>query len=813
MKVHGLNQVWKAHRLASGSPAPSSTAVEVDSVSLSGSPPATPVAARSGPTSRPLYQEAQQLGILSTSAAVPGPLGAVLSEVARRDLGQLIEDLQEGGVSFFISWNPGEYHRDKQSPLEAEQVSERILDSEIEQNSYRYDGRFKALVAHAEGMEAVPIAELADLRDLEAIQLRKDVSLTAQPELAQKLMRLEEMGFKARATSNEESDPGKVAGRRHSGYCKKRDIGAFGAYRGLRAEQPADSKYLWTLKEGSDAIRLQAPEDLQALSYFAFAEPGWEEADELAQKIRDLHQQGYTFALQGHAYDTLDPLTVWNRFGERESSEFMVGVRGYGAERAKLAQIQNPDLLDPKVLALGEFYQNRLLPLGAPQEESDLTVRILAFGPAEESLEVRYQGLQRLKGLVAELEPQLDSQKNLGYAGGALRDLLKTRHPDESLGELIDDYSVVRRRVPHSVSVETLSYLRDRLPARTVDAQDRAEQCEQILQIASFASSFKPVEMAHELLTADWVDEAFPERLEVFRGLTAAAGELPEEKVDMLETRAPMAQACEDYRLLLRHRGRDESLAGAAEHLKETHKVLVPRLGWQPSREAFARFQKLHSRRPELTLESYLGSLQRILEASPEGETSNDYDAVLRFRRSDEDLETTSERLSEFHQRLGRAGWEQSREIFASFQRGDEPDHSGFLADQDALMARLESPFPEGHPDLAKDYTATAHYRLPGQSHAQAVEVLAQLQTALKGDASTEQGRKLYLRLIDEFQKGVFEERELQEVLDDFLENYAQHLDRYKAYALTRFPSVDENEFKFEEDAVVIGDFELELDF
>lgn len=802
MQVRILSSVPKLNtrlQTAGAAPTPAPATEPTDQVELSDVQPTR------------LWHEAEQLGLLPVSASVPGPLGAVLSETARQQLGGLIEEFDQAGVSFYKCPSPREYHSYQRATLSPEQVTERILSSELDPHYHKFDGRFQSLVAHAQGMEAVPIHELGDLRDLEAIFLRKDPALTRQPELAGKLMNLEQAGYRPVAAARETERRTDVSGIRAT--VRTRPIGAFGAYRALRREEPQGAKLLWLQRKDSDAHRVQTEEDLKPISYFAEGEEGWAEADELAVRIRDLDRQGYTFSVRGRESELLDPLAVWSRYQNLESLEFTVGVRGSGGESSKKSQVENPELLDPGVQALGEFYQNRLLPMGMSQKETDLVVRILSFGPAAESLETRYQGLKRLQALTAEVEPGWDAYQNLNYSGGALRDLLKVRHPDESLAELLDAYEPVRRRVPHRVSVDTLSYLRDRLPARTIDSQDRAQQTEQILQIAAAATSFTPVERTHELLTTDWVEASFPERLEVFQGLAEAAAGLPQEKRDMFDKKSAEAQANDDYALLLRHRGPQESLAEVADKLKQTHQLLVPRLGWSASREAFARYQKLHGRDSGLQIGEYLSALEGILNASPEGEQAADYDAVLRFRRTDEDLQTTSQRLGQFHHRLAPGGCELAREIFAAFQRRKEPSHQGFLTDQATMLERLAEPFPEGHPDLAADYRTTHVHRPPGQTQAEGVKVLAQLQTAIKDEASTEQARKLYIRLLDEYQKGVFGEQSLGEVMDVFLENYAQHMDRHKAYALTRFPEVDAGEFKFEEDAVVIGDFELELDF
>lgn len=809
---------------ASPSDTVSTSASSADSAGSDTEPKAVGKSEPAKPTA--FWSEAQSLGLLPTSAAVGGPLGAVLSATARQGLGSLIGELQNSNIEFYRCWNPDYYHSDAKNTLSAEEVQTRILESEYDEFNARHHGRFGALVVNGPGMKAVPIHDLHDLRALQAFATG-EVDQLPQPELGQHLLDLQAAGYQTVATerATEES---------YFEQARNREVGAFGAYRALR-EQAPDERFKERLfvKGRTGVHQISSPEDYAPVAYFALGENKWTGADELARSMRELTRDGYTFHFESKSYQVQDPLTVWKRIQDWDGG-LQVGVRGFGPRAAKKGQLQNPEWINPSVLALGEFYAERIKPLQEQGEvserEADLMVRILSFEPAVGTLAQRFEALGQLCQLERELQPELDSTKNLGYAGGALRDLLPLRQPDEELPDLLADYSQIRRQVPPGVAVKTLEYFRYQLPARVVSQEDAAEQKRQILDLAHFATSFAPVEAAQDLVATDSVGEPYEARLAVMRSLTEANAGLPAEEVGMFDKKDPMAQACDDYRLLLRWKRPDQTLSEAATELLEVHSKLVKPLGYSSSREAYIRFQKLSRSQPELTVNEFLVSMQTVLSRlaqfeEPEKpfslddkkqatEFHQDYAAILSYRRADQSPEDSSASLARCHTLLSLdLGRPLSREVFASFQRSDRQDLEAYLAEQSAHVQTLSIPFPDGHPELALDFQAASKHRFPDRTMAASVKALSTIQNALIGEATPEQGRNLYIRLTDEFQQGVFADRDPDEVLKDFLKNYSLHGDHRKAYALTRFTDVNEEDVEFGEGSIVIGDIELPLDF
>ena len=74
------------------SPTPSEPAPPTDAVELSSGSP------------RVLFSEAARLNLLPSSAAVPGPLGAVLSQAAQNDLGLM--QVKQGEAQYVFAHRP-----------------------------------------------------------------------------------------------------------------------------------------------------------------------------------------------------------------------------------------------------------------------------------------------------------------------------------------------------------------------------------------------------------------------------------------------------------------------------------------------------------------------------------------------------------------------------------------------------------------------------------------------------------------------------------------------------------------------------------
>ncbi|MCA9797337.1 MAG: hypothetical protein KC910_36250, partial [Candidatus Eremiobacteraeota bacterium] len=260
------------------SPTPSEPAPPTDAVELSSGSP------------RVLFSEAARLNLLPSSAAVPGPLGAVLSQAAQNDLKSLFGQFEAAGLEFHQCVTPRHYRtfQDKHA-LTPDELSERVLSSTA---GTQDQGRFGYLVVHGPGMEAARVDDLADLQSLQAFALDHDTTGLAQPQLADQLMQLQEKGFQPLLTEREVDESGSVTGGSYRAAVSSRKVGAYGAYRALTGA--GEENLLWTRKGQSDAHRLQTPADVAPLAYFELGQSEWQ-PDQLATAIKGLAEQGYTF--------------------------------------------------------------------------------------------------------------------------------------------------------------------------------------------------------------------------------------------------------------------------------------------------------------------------------------------------------------------------------------------------------------------------------------------------------------------------------------------------------------------------------------
>ncbi|MGE0495759.1 MAG: hypothetical protein AB7S38_41525 [Vulcanimicrobiota bacterium] len=781
-------------------------------------PSATDAVELSGGTSRVLFSEAARLNLLPSSAAVPGPLGAVLSQAAQDDLKALFGQFEAAGLEFHKCVTPRHYRtfQDKHA-LSPDELTERVLSSAA---GTQDQGRFGYLVVHGPGMEAARVDDLADLQSLQAFVLDKDTSQLAQPRLADQLLKLEERGFQPLLTEREVDESGSVTGGAYRAAVSIRKVGAYGAYRALTGA--GEENLLWTRKGQSDAHRLQTAADVGPLAYFELDQPGWE-PDELATSIKGLADQGYSFT---NGNDQVDPLAAHNRYSSWSSTELAVGVLGNGGRRSTREQVLNPELLDPAVLALGEFFNEKIRGQGSPQEE-ELTVRILAFEPPGGTLTERHQALMDLRQLEADHEPQLESIQKLGRAGWNIRELLKLRNPDEPLSELVDAYRQVRADLPHGVAVKALAFFRQDLPGRSVDAEDYATQRSELTELARGTTSFEQIPLAHELIRPDLMPESFAERVDVFHTMVEAYRELPMEEVGTFDRRQPEQEAVDDYRFLLAGRRPGQGLAEASNGLVQTHQQLAARIGFKGSREVFGRFQKLGLD----SLAGYLAGIGQVLDQleqargadKPGKELTQDYNTVLRHRQVGQDLDQAGSALARLHREVGsRVGWEQSRvgygQLQSRFERGQfggasfEQAVEQYVGEQKNVLDRLDGAYDGKNPELAEDYQAMLTERPAGHSAEEGAELLGALALALRGKARPEESRKLYIRMVQEHQKGVFGERSPRQVVSDFLQAMTLTDDRAKAYTVARFGSPAGQDISFDDDQVIIGDFHLPIE-
>lgn len=782
---------------ATPAPSPADAAADQDSVELTSEV--------RGPE-RVLWKEAASLGLLPSTAAVPGPLGAVLSEAARQDLQNLLEDLTSRGYEFRRDHSPQHHNSFSSQPLKAEEVGQTILASEMS-DRMAWSGRFDYLVVREPGTGGVRVDDLQDLFLLENLETLDAPSLTT-------LRGLQENGYKFLFTERPTDDGGAVAGRPYSGHVSKRDVGLYGAFRALSHPETKDKELLWVRQGASDPHRLQSEADLEPLGYFEMKQP-WSGADDLALTIRELDEQGYTFV---NGSDPLDPLAAYDRVKSDHFHEINVGVLGHGAKKARKEQITRPEFLDPEVVALNDFYREHIQPA---EERGELDrafasfmVRVLASEPPSVSLEERWNALNRLHTLEKELDPGADENLWLGRAGHGVMWMAKELAAGEPFPALVEEYATVRQKLAPSVAAKALSFFREGLRARSATVEDYQRQREDLTELASFADDFKDVPAAYDALRPDLTPESYPERVALLRRLTIHYRDLPKESRGFLDDVAPFQQAVKDYQHLLGHRSPGQSLEAAANQLLQLHDTLVPLVGWEASRDAFGRMVKAGQTPDELG-----GELARAMHTldgargESEKERGEDYRALLRHRLLGQSLEDAADTLATLHQAIGsRLGWERGRTALAAFHQRFERGELGqeypaareaFLEEQTTVLDALGG--------SAEDYEAVGRYRLPGHSPVEAARLLEAIKGAWPEGQQPQGPRALYVRLCNEFLKGSFGDRTPDQVGKELLSSLLATGQPARAFVMTRLGPERQQEITQDMEAIFVGDFSLDI--
>ena len=811
---------------------------------------------------RLLWKEATQLGLLPTSAAVPGPLGAILSEAAQADLHNLIGRLQEKGVTFATSWND-------RSALEPSQTVEKILTAQrehgegfrlrVSQKDQVDDGSLSSMMGSSRLMESVPVEDLRDLKILEATTGVSPTGHLEQPELAQKLVDLQKIGYRPLQMERATDRVGEASGHQHHNARKTR-VGAYGAYRALTSQDEREAERLWAHKAGThDAFRVESPEKVEALAFFELGQVGFEGQDPLATSLKSLARKGFTFEThldQPHNYaDRLDTASTWKRLSDdsRFTKRVAVGVRGHGYRMASVDQILEPEHLDPALTHLNQFYNQQITPRitagEITQREADFLVGGLASEHPGGTLPERYQALNRLTELETGLHPDSPRVNGFARAERQFHALLKMRDPEEPVAELVDALADLRQKLPYRVAVNALAYFRDQLPAQVLDREDFEEQKAQLIEVAAVASDFKTVPSTYQLLRSGGVQEPYSERLRVFQAMSVAYAELPMDEKGTFDKGTPLEEAAADYRAILEHKRPEHGLLETAKTAAALHKQLVPRLGWKASRECFIRFQKMSARAPELTLESYLEEMGQTLdrlEQSRSGaaarelsleeeflsdkprpkELQVDLQTVLSQRLMGQNTAEAADTLAQVHEKIGaKTDTDHSRKSFASFHRRFQRGHydslgypearEQFLEEHGQALNNLATAYEPGSKEFGEAYGLIGNRRMNGQGVREASLLFASLHQALseKEQARGGQAEELYQRLVTEYDSGVFAGRSPDEVVQDFVKASLLTDNWRQAYVLARLGDTGEEEISFEEDAVLVGDFRLPVDF
>lgn len=811
---------------------------------------------------RLLWQEAARMSLMPTAAAMPGPLGTILSEAAQADLLELVESLQAQGVTFTSGWND-------QNALPASQVTQKILTADpqhqqgfflkVSQKDQVDDGSLSSMMGSSRVMETVPMEDLRDLKILEATTGVAPTQQLEQPELAQKLLALQKAGYRPLQVERATDSVPAASGHLHHNARKSR-VGAYGAYRALTSPDEREAEKLWLHKIGShDAFRVENSQGVDALTFFELSGKGFEGQDPLATSLKSLAEKGFTFEThldQPQNYgDSLDTAATWKRLsqGSSFSQRVAVGVRGHGYRMSTVDQILEPEHLDPGLVHLNKFYNEHISPRIAggeiTQQEADSLVAGLASDHPGGTLTERYQALDRLTQLETGLHPNSPRAHGFIRAERQLRALLKMKDPEEPVAELVEALADLRQKLPYQVAVNALAYFRDDLPAQVLDRQDFEEQKAQLIEVAAVASEFETVPSTYQLLRSGGVDEPYSERLRVFQAMTVAYSELPMDEKGSFDKGTPLEEAAADYRAFLEHKPPGQTLLDTAKKSAALHKQLVPRLGWKSSRESFIRFQKMSARDPELTLETYLKEMGQTLDRLEQSRTG----AATRERSLEEDLlfdkpkpkelqvdlqtvlsqrlmgQNTAEAagtLAQFHEKIGtKINTDHSRKSFASFHRRFQRGHyeslgyaearGQFLEEHGEALTNLATAYPAGSKEIGEAYGLIGNRRMNGQGVRQASLLFASIHQALsqKEQARPGQAEELYERMVSEFDSGVFGDRTPEEVVQDFVKASLLTENWRQAYVLARLGDTGEEEITFEEDAILVGDIRLPVDF
>jgi hypothetical protein len=570
------------------------------------------------PARRPFFAEAAKLGLMTSGATIGGPLGQALSTAAKEDLKALLTDLVKRGLALDCIGDADDYSTWGNRPQTPDRVATMILESNGDLS--RDD-----LVVSGPHMKYAPIEHVSDLEGVEPLALDKDPSRVPESPLAQTLLDLgEKAGVRYYVNYQNEDQGMKVL--ENIGMRKAREVGPYGAWRALREAPPKpdpdaptwrepkkpDAGRLWVGREDPrpfsfsfrpKEVPVPVP-DASAVERTAFFELGAPsptlDADPLAVSLRDLEKRGYTFHFPWTQVDA--QRTALGLYGELQGerpTEVLAGVRGAGKEKVTVEQLCDPARLSDSLKGLSRFFDDhvagRLKDGTFDDRDANLWVEAAALPMQGLSVEKKGELLEKLYAFERERVP--DPGFPALRASTGLKWMARLLRPSENPDGLLDEtIALGRRGLMPETSGEAIEYFRNNLSLVTFDDADFQTQREQLVKLAALSHSFKDALDAASLISYTLpFDQGY--KLLAAAVETDSALEPPKEPEDpqdfSLKTPpTPFQQAMEDYKLVLAHRYGGESPEETAATLRSLHTVLVDRVGFESSRQAFVFIQR-----------------------------------------------------------------------------------------------------------------------------------------------------------------------------------------------------------------------------
>jgi len=557
---------------------------------------------KSPPGLKTLWREVESLGIWQSLAPLNTPLASALSVAAVEDLKQLFSQLETRGFSFSLITNPNQPRQWGSTPMKRENLQEALLTNSYGDNIL---GRLAVtmekpgkddIAAHPPDMlsgrePGPPIKEakvqnFEDLKNLETLVLNGEPGDLKNPLLAARLKQFEECGAEFCILEEEGRDGYAISGALKNDFS--RPVGLYGAYRALAGDE-VDRKSLWIRAPQGGLYPLQSQDDLDTAGFFLLRDvvPRLS-ADPLARRLRDLGSVGITF-FRGDSFVPEGPLSMYHALSELGYSKIGMSLGRVAREDQDIHRGMLP-APSRHLLELGDYYGRNILPRvekgEISKDEGVFYLHGLNRANEQHPFPESFQSIEQMRAFEHELHPDLKGEGLTRTAVVSFNSVMNALG-DESLENVTRDFQQMRRQgVAPQVASDAIVYFREKLRPRSFDEADFTAERSQLMEIASFATSFGDVPKARQALQIE-VPEPCADRLEALRILNEIQLRQPR---DWNSKTTALQDAVQDYLGLLPWPR--TSLSQAAILLGNLVEVMAGKVGIEQTRDIYSYLQR-----------------------------------------------------------------------------------------------------------------------------------------------------------------------------------------------------------------------------